>query len=41
MFSRPRFNNLMSLLSCNCNGPNSTGKLSFCEKSMDEENHPF
>ena len=40
-FFRPRFNNLMSLLFSNCNGPNSTGKLAFCDKGMDEENHLF
>ena len=35
-FSRTRFNNLMSLLFCNCNGPSSTGKLAFCDKGMGE-----
>ena len=33
VFSRPRFNNLMSLLFCNCNGPNSTGKLASVTKA--------
>ena len=40
-FSRPRFNNSMFSLFSNCNGPNSTSKLAFCVKDMDEENHPF
>ena len=31
-FSSPRFNNLMSLLVCNCNGHNSTDKFAFCDK---------
>ena len=40
-FSHPRLNTLMTLLFCNSNGPNSTGKLAFCDKGMDEENHLF
>ena len=31
-FYRPSFNNLIFMLFCNCNGPNSTDKLAFCDK---------
>ena len=38
VFSRPRLNNLISLLFWKCNGPNGAGKLAFYDNNMDEQN---